>query len=157
MLEFARTWGPPWAEPTLSQFQGWIRRTKKALSLAIVGDWSAFYAFVGRVAPASSRVSIEQGVVYRDCKTLADFCWLELLACIDRGVEFRRCHICGDVYAGKRTGLRSGAQAPKLCGKPACKRANEKVAKRVADASGAASNERAMPREFSTAEAASDR
>jgi len=122
-LEFARKWGPPTAVPTLSEFLTRIRRADIALSLAIIGDRSTFYSYLGGVARPSSSVTIEDGVVYRNCETLSAFCWLELLACMDRGVEFRRCHVCGDVYAGKRAGRRSGAQAPKLCGKPACRRA----------------------------------
>ena len=69
-----------------------------------------------------SRPGVENGIFYLTAELLLAFCWLALLRCIERGLEFRRCAACEVWYTGRRTGRRRGDKKtePKFCS-PRCK------------------------------------
>ena len=126
VLQFAQKWGLLTdSEPQLSAFTSTIKRFNQALFNVWMGENEKTWALINLAAPfIRSTIAIEDDVIYQDCQSLGGFCWLELLACIKRGVEFRMCCVCKEFYPGQRSPrLRQGSRVRQgsYCDNPKCK------------------------------------
>lgn len=125
-LIFAQSFGLPTdGDPRLSTFLSMARALDEGLQYFEFLDTDFGNQALERILNRlhlRSVATLECGMVQRTAPTLHSFCWHLLLQGVSERAPIRYCRVCYDWYlGGRRTGNRTDAQIPKLCGSSRCK------------------------------------